>query len=274
MEITKWNISTTRLKTIFSNIDLPKDIKPLLISYPHHSYFHSIIKYIAKERPELIKNCWSWIGREDEGGYGKYADMTAHRIMYIITRRRIPYNLHVRHLCHNKLCVNPFHLRSGTAWQNVQDSLKDGTYTIGEKNGNAVLTEDIINIIYDLYLSGNETTISIAAKYGLDCTTVGDILRGRSWYRVFNKLPISKQDSLLTILKENLGKGYHHKKVSDEDVILLYKDVINKRETCTSLANKFNIARQSMIKILTGQNRKYLFQKLSLNEQNLILQNL
>lgn len=74
---------------------------------------------------------------------------------YIEAHGSIPEGMQVRHLCHNKLCINPEHLEVGTAKQNAQDRTpnpdKDECingheftaentweYTKGTRNGNTV----------------------------------------------------------------------------------------------------------------------------------------
>ena len=64
--------------------------------------------------------CRLWTGRVDRYGYGVFTirfrgrnyHLSAHKIMYFILSGYtiINRNLHVSHVCHNKLCVNFFHL--------------------------------------------------------------------------------------------------------------------------------------------------------------------
>ena len=66
------------------------------------------------------KGCWFWIG-ESASGYGRFnfvdeswqrGSRRAHILSYEIYRGAIPEGTQIRHLCENKLCVNPDHLRA------------------------------------------------------------------------------------------------------------------------------------------------------------------
>ena len=72
------------------------------------------------------KECWNWTGCKTRNGYGwfryspKYNGTTnAHRVVFMIIGVEIPDGLTVDHICNNKLCVNPKHLRIVTMRENV-----------------------------------------------------------------------------------------------------------------------------------------------------------
>jgi HNH endonuclease len=60
--------------------------------------------------------CWPWHGATSASGYGnaKWDGrlQRAHRVAYIAYIAPIAEGADVHHLCRNKLCVNPAHLRS------------------------------------------------------------------------------------------------------------------------------------------------------------------
>lgn len=72
--------------------------------------------------------CWLWTDKIDLTGYGKIRirgragrPHQAHRVSYELNVGLIPEGLHIDHVCHNKACVNPDHLRLTTNKQNVEN---------------------------------------------------------------------------------------------------------------------------------------------------------
>lgn len=110
---------------------------------------------ISRFNTKIIKDslgCWLWMGYvRGDSGYGGFrfrgASWKAHRVAYTIFREEIPEGQFIRHLCHNKLCVNPEHLEIGTAKENSLDCVKDGRRKRNICKKGHALTED--NIIID-----------------------------------------------------------------------------------------------------------------------------
>jgi DNA invertase Pin-like site-specific DNA recombinase len=79
--------------------------------------------------------------------------------------------LQVNHKCKTDgKCINPDHLYLGTARQNTEDSVKDGTKNkakSGENNHNAVLSDELIEYIKSLKGSGRYQ-YEIAKEYGIN----------------------------------------------------------------------------------------------------------
>lgn len=76
------------------------------------------------EQVEKTDACWTWTGKQMNGGYGKatHGGRTtgAHRIAYEMTGVTIPDGMFLDHICSNRLCVNPAHLREVTRKQNSE----------------------------------------------------------------------------------------------------------------------------------------------------------
>lgn len=60
--------------------------------------------------------CWQWTGTKSSRGYGrmttfKSSSTPAHHVAIWLDGRAIPAGMVVDHLCRNRMCVNPAHLR-------------------------------------------------------------------------------------------------------------------------------------------------------------------
>ncbi|KQQ98042.1 hypothetical protein ASF74_15020 [Arthrobacter sp. Leaf145] len=71
------------------------------------------------------EDCWNWTGKPMSGGYGRILfngkDSPAHRVAYELECGPIPAGLEIDHVCHNRICVRPSHLRAVTRKQNNEN---------------------------------------------------------------------------------------------------------------------------------------------------------
>lgn len=69
------------------------------------------------------KTCWNWTAGTSRG-YGTFyinsKPAGAHRVAYQLEVDIIPDGMWIDHICHNRACVNPDHLRVVTAKQNME----------------------------------------------------------------------------------------------------------------------------------------------------------
>lgn len=72
------------------------------------------------------EECWNWRGYVGPGGYGEIqkgpkggGHLMAHRAAWEIFHGPIPEGLVIDHLCRNRRCVNPVHLRTCTMKENI-----------------------------------------------------------------------------------------------------------------------------------------------------------
>ncbi len=77
----------------------------------------------SRIQPEPNTGCWLWTGATNSDGYGfvwhNRKNEYAHRVMYSEKVGQIPEGLQLDHLCEQKCCVNPSHLRATTARENI-----------------------------------------------------------------------------------------------------------------------------------------------------------
>ena len=135
-----------------------------------------------------MSDCIEWTGTIGLDGYGKKWNnskrnwVQAHRWVYEQEVGAIPDGLMIRHLCHNKRCVNPAHLEPGTMKDNRQDDIDAGKdWFKGENNYFAKLTNNQTKEIQKLKPIGKPPygyIRDIAKKYDIDRTHV---------YRIWSK---------------------------------------------------------------------------------------
>lgn len=66
-----------------------------------------------------LRECWYILNKPEKNGYVRIAHKLAHRLFYETFKEDIPKELVIDHICNNKSCVNPQHLRAVTQRFNV-----------------------------------------------------------------------------------------------------------------------------------------------------------
>lgn len=85
------------------------------------------LRRVITERctPSDNTGCWNWDASKNSEGYGTiWIDghtRPAHRVAYEAFRGPVPDSLVLDHICHNKGCVNPDHLRAVTQQVNMRN---------------------------------------------------------------------------------------------------------------------------------------------------------
>lgn len=132
-------------------------------------------------------DCVEWPGAVGTTGYGKfcfrYKDYNAHRVSYLIHRGEIPVGMMVLHdpaRCNNRRCVNPDHLRLGTAAENQHDRNVAGTDVRGERVVGAKLRGEDVVEIRRLRQSGISEA-ELARRYGVHRTSINFIVNRKTW---------------------------------------------------------------------------------------------
>jgi hypothetical protein len=84
-----------------------------------------IIANIVLVDGPLDSECWRWKAARNGTGYGALMLngiwIYAHRASYMTFNGPIPEGKLIRHLCHVKECVSPYHLRLGSHRDNAND---------------------------------------------------------------------------------------------------------------------------------------------------------
>jgi len=87
-------------------------------------YKKILFNFISKISINQVTGCWDWIGGDT--GKSKYArfrngakKVLAHRFSYELMVEKISDDKVLDHICRNRMCVNPSHLREVTQKINV-----------------------------------------------------------------------------------------------------------------------------------------------------------
>ena len=157
-------------------------------------YIRGMDKFINNIKPNPDTRCWEWQGaKRNKAGYGAFSlkgkVIDAHRFSYEYYKGEIPEGLFILHSCDNPSCVNPDHLRAGTARENVRDSIERGTHNFLKptrtslKKGHKmsrVLSDEAVAEIRRL-ISIGKRNVDIIDMMGISKKQVSDIRRGRTY---------------------------------------------------------------------------------------------
>jgi len=80
-------------------------------------------RFLAKV--DATGDCWLWVAAVSSAGYGAFWHnkqmQKAHRVSYELAYGSIAPGMSVDHICHERRCVNPAHLREVTPKQNIEN---------------------------------------------------------------------------------------------------------------------------------------------------------
>ena len=141
-------------------------------------------------RVQKSDGCWEWTGaRTAAGGYGEImvdgVPWRAHRLSWTLVNGPIADGARVLHRCDNPPCVRPEHLFLGSQAENVADMEAKGRarHPVGERHGNAKLTEEAVRSIRAAHRSG-VTRAYLARQHGVGWDAIGKIVSGEMWAHV------------------------------------------------------------------------------------------
>jgi len=120
-----------------------------------------------------ITNCWEYTGNSFVGGYGWLRcykrRWLAHRLSYIINIGEIPKEKELLHICDNRKCINPKHLKVGTRKENIRDMIEKGR-----------MNKERVKSYYE-YKGKKQGLKSWAKEYNINRDTLNNRLNRLKW---------------------------------------------------------------------------------------------
>lgn len=112
-----------------------------------------------------------------------------HRVIYCESNKLALADIKdkvVRHKCDNPRCINPAHLEIGTHADNMRDMTSRNRQAKGISHSASKLTDANIKYIREHYkpLSKDFNQYKLADMFGVDQTTISDVLLGNTWSHV------------------------------------------------------------------------------------------
>ena len=128
--------------------------------------------------------CHIFNGPVNDNGYGRFQfrgqKIYAHRKSYELAKGEIPVGYVIRHMCHNPLCCNPFHLEIGTQTENCNDTFVANRQAKGTKIPQSKLNETKVLEIRKLYAEGMKQK-KLAKMYGIDRSQISRVVNRKDW---------------------------------------------------------------------------------------------
>ena len=164
--------------------------------------------------------CWLWNGSLAKSGYGGTSrngkSWRVHRLMWTLINGDIPNGLYIIHKCDVRHCINPHHLRLGTARDNLYDCISKGRFRVasgvehgtktrpdriarGRRHGSKThpecwtrgssipwskLTEDSVIRLRQEYDVTKNSFSTLARKYGVSYNAIRCAIKGITWKHV------------------------------------------------------------------------------------------
>jgi hypothetical protein len=147
------------------------------------------LEQLLTKGTKTSNGCIEWDGYKCPEGYGVLSvqgkKVKAHRLAATLAYGQPQKNHRALHSCDNRPCINPEHLRWGTAKENYQDMIDRNrtNYASGERHGKTKLTNADVLQIRELGKQGVSQT-EIAKRYNMSQAGIWLILQHINWKNV------------------------------------------------------------------------------------------
>ena len=121
-------------------------------------------------------SCWPFLGSTMGAGYGQMPSnkisRLAHRWIYTHLIGPIPSGIVVMHICDNRLCCNPLHLKLGTQQDNLKDMNNKKRHGVHPKKCTSEKLQTILK-----FKNNGLTVPEIAKQIGYNKRTIFRLLK-------------------------------------------------------------------------------------------------
>jgi len=126
-------------------------------------------------------DCWNVTSHyKEKQGYHRVMYKTkqtrAHRLSYLLTKGDIKKGFVVMHLCDNRSCINPNHLKAGTKKDNTQDMIKKNRQS-DRSDRKGKMSKLNRQQVIDIYLSC-KSSYQLSKKYNVTDVQIRRIRSG------------------------------------------------------------------------------------------------
>jgi hypothetical protein len=118
----------------------------------------AIFRLFSKSSKCSKFGCWVYGGFKSRNGYGKTIfkgkNLDTHRLSYLLFSGKLVKGKDIMHLCDNKSCINPAHLKQASRSDNIKDAISKGIIKTGYNSPCSVLTKGQYDTIVYLRKAG------------------------------------------------------------------------------------------------------------------------
>lgn len=142
-----------------------------------------------------LGHCWEWTGSK-KNGYGLYGRTTAHQMSYQLHKGTIKKGLVVMHICDNRACLNPDHLKLGTNMENVQDKVSKGRAKggHGHRGENASYSKLTNEHVQEIRTNPHDKCLNcLARQFGVSFQQISRIKHNQEWSQLVEKQSIDAE---------------------------------------------------------------------------------